>query len=225
MSQRLVWLGAFLAGALTLPAPAQAPLPERLHDTGLYVPGTLQVAPENLPFAPQYPLWSDGAEKRRWIRLPPGTAVDASRADAWQFPVGTRLWKEFGYAQPVETRFIERLDDGSWRFAAYVWNEEGTDAVLAPAGGIVGHRNATAPGGRYDIPAQGDCRACHEGARVPVLGFSLLQLSSDRDPLAPHARAHAPGSLDLRSAAAAGVLRDLPGELLAQPPRIPAPTP
>ena len=209
MSQRSASFAALLAGALALSAHAQvAPLPEHLRDTGLYLPGTLRVHPDNRPFSPQYPLWSDGAVKRRWIRLPRGAAVDAARADTWAFPAGTRLWKEFAYDRPIETRFIERLADGSWRFAAYVWNEDGTDALLAPAGGIAGHRNAAAPGGRYDIPARDDCRACHDGARVPVLGFSALQLSPQ-----------------LRGLAEAGVVRNLPQELLATPPRIPAPTP
>ena len=92
-------------------------LPQHLRDTGLYVAGG-QIHPDVLPFSPQYPLWSDGTIKRRWIYLPPGAVVDASRVDAWQFPVGTRLWKEFGYDRRVETRYIERLADGSWRFAA-----------------------------------------------------------------------------------------------------------
>ena len=112
------------------------PLPQRLSETGLYAAGSVTTArADNITFAPQYPLWSDGTRKRRWIYLPPGTAVDASHIDAWEFPVGTRLWKEFGYDRPVETRFIERLADGSWRFATYVWNEAGTDAVLAAEDG------------------------------------------------------------------------------------------
>ena len=118
---------------------------------------------DNIAFAPQYPLWSDGTSKRRWIYLPPGAAIDASRVDAWEFPVGTRLWKEFGYDRRVETRFIERLADGSWRFAAYVWNKEGTDAVLAAEDGAVLPVSA-APGGRYVVPSRNDCLACHEGA-------------------------------------------------------------
>ena len=218
------WPGISLAAMLALPA-SGAELPARLHDTGLYAGDTLRVRAENRPFSPQYPLWSDGAAKRRWIWLPPGSFVDAARPDAWQFPVGTRLWKEFGYGQPVETRYLERLADGAWRFATYVWNEAGTDARLAPARGIVGRRSRIAPGGRYDIPAQDDCRACHEGGRVPVLGFSLLQLSPDRDPLAAHATAPSPGDADLRTLAAAGLVRNLPPELLSTPPRIPAATP
>src|SRR5262252_6463018 len=119
-------------GGLT-PAPAQTtddPLPERLSDTNLYAPGsTTQLQSDVLTFTPQYPLWSDGADKRRWIRLPANTAIDASLADAWQFPPGTQLWKEFAYGtRRVETRYIERQRNGRWRFASYVWDERGHEA-------------------------------------------------------------------------------------------------
>jgi hypothetical protein len=128
MSSFAQYLIAVAALACGIRAQAE-PLPMHLRDTGLS-------DARNLSFSPQYPLWSDGARKRRWIYLPPGTAIDASRPDAWEFPAGTRLWKEFAVGAPVETRFIERLADGTWRYATYVWNEEGTDATLAPAEGI-----------------------------------------------------------------------------------------
>jgi len=41
------------------PVAAAAPLPTHLRDTGLDAAGVL-------PFAPQYPLWTDAAPKRRW---------------------------------------------------------------------------------------------------------------------------------------------------------------
>lgn len=198
------WLS--LAAALLAPAAAASELPKRLVDTGLYVAGsTTEVRAENLPFSPQYPLWSDGAAKRRWLYLPAGKSIDASRPDAWDFPAGTKLWKEFSHGRPVETRFIERLADGSWRFAAYVWNAEGTEATLAPAEGIAALPAQDAPHGRYTIPGEADCRACHEGAAVPVLGVSALQLSPD-----------------LRDLVARGRLKNLPDKLLADPPQIPA---
>ena len=215
-----------LAG-VCLPAMVRAEglpdLPQRLADTGLYVAGGTTVRPDVLPFSPQYPLWSDGAAKRRWIWLPPGTSIDASQADAWDFPRGTRLWKEFAHGRTLETRFIERAADGSWRFGSYVWNPEGTDAVLAPASGVRDLPAADAPGAHYTIPSVDDCRACHDGAPVPVLGFSALQLSPDRDPLAPHADASR--GVDLRELVARGLLRNLSPELLANPPRIAAATP
>ncbi len=203
-----------------------APLPQRLSETGLFVTGsTTAVNPQNLAFSPQYPLWSDGATKRRWLHLPPGATIDASHPDAWEFPPGTRLWKEFGYTRPVETRFIERLADGSWRYATYVWNADGTDAVLAPADGVAAAPVRDAPDGRYAIPSQADCRACHEGAAVPVLGASALQLSPDRDPLAPHAEPARGEHVDLPGLVARGLLRNLPPALLERAPRIGAATP
>ena len=85
----------------------------------------LRVDPRNLPFAQQYPLWSDGADKRRWIYLPPGTTIDASNPESWNFPVGTKLWKEFSWGgQRVETRMLQRIRTG-WSYATYVWNEAG----------------------------------------------------------------------------------------------------
>src|SRR5688500_6556239 len=64
---------------------APGPLPAKLSRTGLYLPGTTVVDPRNRLFVPQYPLWSDGASKRRWIRLPEGGAIDASDPDYWRF--------------------------------------------------------------------------------------------------------------------------------------------
>ncbi len=195
MSSPVLYLIAAVALAWSTRVGAD-PLPAHLRDTGLDDPRVEA-------FSPQYPLWSDGAHKRRWIYLPPGTAIDASRPDAWEFPAGTRLWKEFSLGRPIETRFIERLADGTWRYAAYVWNEEGTDATLAPTEGVA--TLATANG--YSIPSEFDCRACHEGAAVPVLGFSALQLSSDRDPLAPHADAGT--DIDVDGLVARGLIRNL----------------
>ncbi|HSB24321.1 MAG TPA: hypothetical protein VLE94_14580, partial [Burkholderiaceae bacterium] len=206
---------AATASAVAQTAVDDAALPERLSDTGLYAAGsTKRLDPGVLGFTPQYALWSDAADKRRWIRLPAGTAIDAALPDAWQFPPGTRLWKEFSHAgRRVETRYIERQANGRWRYATYVWNEAGSDAVLAPPRGIVGLPVAAAPQGRYDIPSRADCTACHEGGATPVLGFGALQLSRDRDPLAPHARPPAPDDVDLDALLARSLLRNLPAEL------------
>ena len=214
-----------LATGLTLGAAVPEPLPSTLGATGLYVDSSNQdLAPGVEGFTPQYPLWSDGAAKRRWISLPQGKSIDASRPAAWDFPRGTKFWKEFSVdGRRIETRLIERLPDGAWRFAAYAWNEEQTAATLAPA-----NRTSSVPladGRSYTIPSEADCRACHEGAAVPVLGFSALQLSPDRDPLAPHAELARDGDLDLRALVTDGRLVGLPRDLSEKPPRINAPTP
>jgi hypothetical protein len=215
--------------ALSCFAPSRATatdaLPEHLGDTGFPVGNVRGSALDLMSFTPQYPLWSDGAEKRRWLYLPPGSFIDASRPDAWEFPRGTRLWKEFAYGgRRVETRYIERLADGSWRFAAYVWNEAGSDARLAPERGAT-VPVAEAPLGRHEVPGRYDCLACHASTAVPVLGASALQLSPDHDPLAAGVRASRDGDVDVPKLVASGRLRGLPAGLLKRPPRISAATP
>jgi hypothetical protein len=207
------------------PVPAIAPPPERLSATGLYVPGgTSLTAPGVLAYVPQYPLWSDGATKRRWVALPPGGRIDASNPDGWVFPVGTRFWKEFSFAERAETRMIERLADGSFRYATYVWDAEQGEAFLAPEGGA---RAVTAIAGdvAHDVPGVGDCRACHEGRTSTVLGFGALQLSTDRDALAANAERVEPGAVDLAELVRRGLLVNFPDAWRARPPRIVASTP
>lgn len=199
------------------PSPPVGPLPQLLSQTGF---GDAQ----NLAYAPQYPLWSDGASKRRFISIPPGESIDAQDPDDWQFPSGTRFWKEFSFGERVETRYLEKLPDGSFRFASYAWDPALGDALLVPEGGL---RNAhdLGHGLAHDIPSRADCRACHEGRRSLVLGFNALQLSPDRDPLAPHAEPLPPEAVDLRALLERGLLRNFPASLLQPAPRIAAESP
>ena len=64
---------------------------------GLYVGGgdCTELAEGVRPFHPRYPLWSDDADKERFIYLPPGTQIDTTLPDRWEFPMGTRLYKPF----------------------------------------------------------------------------------------------------------------------------------
>lgn len=101
----------------------------------------------------------------------------------------------------------------------YLLNEKQKEARLAePAG-----HEVRVTDGVHDIPGRHDCLACHESAS-PVLGFSALQLSPDRDPLALHADRSA-GDLELPELVEKGWLRGLSPGLLESPPRIVARTP
>jgi hypothetical protein len=189
--------------------------PRLLSDTGIDDPRTR-------PFTPQYPLWSDGALKSRRVLLPEGARIDATDVDAWEFPSGTRFWKEFEFAgRKVETRMLWKAGD-EWVFATYVWNDAQTDAVLAPAGGLPGVVEV-APGKRHSIPSVEDCRACHVTNRTEVLGFTALQLSTDRDPHAPNAETPLPGAITAATLVEEGWLQPARPELVSSPPRIHAP--
>jgi hypothetical protein len=195
--------------------------PPSLQDTGLYADfAGLVVDARHLAFTPQYPLWTDGASKRRWISLPPDTAIDAIDPDNWSFPIGTRFWKEFSFGgRRVETRFLERLPSGGWLYAAYAWSGDGQRADLVSDRGKRGAYPL--PGGRsHTIPGVADCKVCHEAGRTVVLGFSALQLSPDRDPGALHVDAPEPDAIDLAFLIEAGLLRGFPPHGASASPRI-----
>jgi hypothetical protein len=147
-------------------------LPQRLSSTGLYAPqSTETIAPDVRSFRPRFELWSDGASKRRFIWLPPGTQIDTSDMNSWQFPVQTKVWKEFTRdGVRVETRLLQRLPEG-WVGLAYVWQADGRDAVATPYGAI------DARGTPHNVPASNECNACHAGRSSHVLGFSAVQLA------------------------------------------------
>lgn len=155
--------------------------PDLLSETGLYADiATLTVAANAQPFTPAYPLWSDGAEKTRWIQLPdaslPGCQIDTTDMDHWSFPVGTRIFKEFTLGEVrLETRLIHRHGPGAddFSFATYGWNAAGTEATLLPEG------QSDALGTPHDIPEKLACRICHGNLPERVLGFSAIQLSHD----------------------------------------------
>lgn len=195
-------------------------LPERLRDTGLYTPGGLEVNGANRAFSPQYPLWTDGAEKRRWVYLPPGAVIDGADESAWVLPVGTKFWKEFRFSgRPVETRMSWRVSATRWVFASYQWNDAGTDATLVPDDGAFGVAEV-APGKRHNIPARSDCLACHGSASERPLGFNALQLSQDRDPNAIHGEPLTPDMVTLDVLVREGRLRAARADIVSRPPRI-----
>ena len=161
--------------ALTQVSPPVEGVPRLLSLTGLFsdIPHGL-LAPDVEAYTPRYPLWSDGAQKNRWIRLPEGTRIDTSDMDHWSFPVGTRFWKEFRIGGVrVETRMVTRVGPGpeDFTYAPYQWNAAGDDAVYM-ADGV-----PNAAGTGHDIPAARQCLECHGRVREHVLGFGAIQLS------------------------------------------------
>jgi hypothetical protein len=181
------------------PPPAiLAQVPDRLSATGLYRDVRGEALADGVqPFAPRFALWTDGAAKRRWIYLPPRAQIDTRDPDAWNFPVGTKLWKELSYAGVrVETRMLYKHGPqrDAWTPIAYVWADDG-DAHARPDGVIDARHTGHA------VPSAAACLGCHGGTPSGVLGFSAIQLPR-------HAK---DGALDLaRLEAAHAVSRPLP---------------
>jgi hypothetical protein len=188
--------------------PADEELPALLSETGLYDDiATKAVAARVERFVPRHALWSDAADKERWVYLPECGTIDTSDMNDWSLPVGTRLWKEFSVGGArIETRLIERIGDGPHEFAftSYLWNAEETEATRVPDGVV------DAKGTDHDVPDEGTCRACHGshatggGRPSRALGFSALQLSEASE-------------LSLEALAASGRLSDPPAGPLPIP--------
>ena len=152
----------------------------RLICTGLYGPvagaAAKRLAAGIEPYEPGLRLWSDGLDKDRYVYLPPGARIDTHDMDEWNFPVGTRFWKEFRWnGRRIETRYLEKTDADNWRRTTFIWNADESDAREATVGCTV---TLDAGHGAYDIPGLDDCGRCHGGRRDNVLGFEALALAA-----------------------------------------------
>jgi hypothetical protein len=136
-------------------------------------------------FQPQYPLWSDGAKKQRYIYLPSGTHIDTTNPNRWTFPVGTRFYKSFAAGDVlVETRVMEKITDGvgfdNWTLVSYAWSADQHSVSPADPNGVTG-----ALGTNLDIPSSANCKSCHSmtGADAAI-GFNAIQLNHNLTGLA-----------------------------------------
>jgi hypothetical protein len=151
--------------------------PSTLVCTGLYTDiATKSLAPRVQFFRPAVPLWSDNADKMRWIQLPPGTQIDATDPNEWRFPIGTKVWKQFSKNNKrIETRLFQKVDNGPppiWAHTTYAWNADESAAVASGGGDIV----LDGDGGTYHIPTFAECEKCHNGRTDNLLGFEQVSL-------------------------------------------------
>ncbi|WP_146346606.1 SO2930 family diheme c-type cytochrome [Falsiphaeobacter marinintestinus] len=142
-----------------------APKPPRLlSEFGFFEDmATMSATAALAPYDITSPLFTDHADKSRWIYAPgPAHYQTDSVLD---FPVGSALIKTFHYgAQKVETRVLLHQEDG-WTAYPYVWNDEGTEAKLKIAGKdlVIATQFGTI---NYRVPNFNQCKACHvDGAK------------------------------------------------------------
>jgi len=126
-----------------------------------------------IPYAPNAPFWSDGADKERFLALPNGATIRAGADGDLEFPAGTVLVKNFRLGtRRVETRLFMRHTDGEWAGYTYEWNAQGTDATR-----VIGGKTASVAGQAWVYPSEAQCLACHTEAAGRSLGLELAQLN------------------------------------------------
>jgi uncharacterized repeat protein (TIGR03806 family) len=128
-----------------------------------------------IPYDVNVPLWSDGADKQRWLAVPDGKTIHVNADGDWDLPVGAVLMKQFSIGGVrVETRLLMHHPDGSWAGYSYEWNAAGTDADLLPAGKV-----KSVSGQPWSYPSRSDCLLCHTVAAGRSLGLETGQLNRD----------------------------------------------
>lgn len=146
-------------------------LPDDVFCTGLYKDRDPQKHMDDvMPYTPGVTLWSDGAEKHRYLYLPPATTIDTTDMDVWNFPVGTKSWKEFRVnGVLIETRFFWKRGASDWESGTYVWDDAGEARLNTSKQPIL-----LADG--YEIPTAKDCGKCHHGGADKLLGVEAVAL-------------------------------------------------
>jgi uncharacterized repeat protein (TIGR03806 family) len=187
-----VVLGETVPSHWHLPANADGVLPPLLSQTGV-LSDTPNLVPAAglVPYDLIVPFWSDGAEKTRWVSVPPGQKIKFAPTGEWVFPQGTVFVKTFELAtneldphsrRRLETRLLVRDDCGGVYGAVYKWRPDNRDADLLATNLSEAIQIRTATGVRtqtWYYPSRADCLTCHTALAGGVLGVKTRQLNRD----------------------------------------------
>jgi uncharacterized repeat protein (TIGR03806 family) len=149
---------------------------ERLSQYQFFVGEMKNLEPNDrvLPYDLNSPLFSDYADKSRFVWMPEGMAATYREDRAFAFPVGAVLIKNFFYKNHgnegrriVETRLLINRESG-WDAMTYVWDDQQTEAYL----NIVGDSKELVYNGQpftYLVPNRNQCKSCHsyDGQMMP----------------------------------------------------------
>lgn len=167
--------------------------PDLLSRWGLFAGDAARQRPAQgvVPYEVIAPLFSDHTRKHRFLRLPPGAAIEWSAEGRWSFPEGTVAVKTFSFPRDgggerlVETRLLVR-EEGGWKPYVYLWDDAQRDATRLLPGKRVpvsftddaGTRHEI----RYAVPDVNQCERCHAAdGEVNLLGPRTRQLDRDND--------------------------------------------
>jgi glucose/arabinose dehydrogenase/mono/diheme cytochrome c family protein len=169
-----------------------ANFPTKLSETGLFTSAKdHRVHPALVPYSVNAPLWSDGADKERFMALPGLTNIDFTTTGGWNFPEGAVMVKTFSLdlagagRRRIETRLLTR-QSGQWYGYSYLWDDAQRDADLVAGDGTdrtYEVRDSQAAGGMrrqtWHYPSRTECMVCHSRAANFVLGPSLMQMNKE----------------------------------------------
>ena len=177
--------------------------PKKLSETGLFAGLKIRQPAEGVvPFTVNVAQWADGAVAERLVGAPGSARIVFHAKDVpiqgsmfsrqFEFPENAILARTFVWPQgtvdaererPIETQVLH-YDGKQWRGYTYVWNDNATDAELAPAEGVEKQyrvADARAAGGwrvqKWLVHSRAQCMQCHNGWAQTTLAFNVLQLN------------------------------------------------
>ncbi len=187
-------ISIFALSAFYQKSDSEATMPkEKLSDYQFFVGNTADQNPAKgvLPYSLNTPLFTDYAEKLRFVKLPENQTVAYNATEVLDFPVGTTIIKTFYFPNDfrkselgrklIETRLLIHEEDG-WKALDYVWNDEQTEAFLEVAGDTKEVSYVDANGKKkkheYVIPNINQCKGCHNrNEKMSPIGPSARQLN------------------------------------------------
>lgn len=190
--------GAAVEPFLDLPPYSHLAMPPLLSQTGVFS-DTARLTPIAglLPYEVNAALWTDGARKQRWLRVPPsarpdgdGGAISFARYGEWYFPSGTVAVKQFDLpvderdptiVRRLETRILVRGLDGLVYGATYRWRDDQRDAELLNElrneDVTITNADGTTRTQRWTYPGRTECLTCHNRTAGGLLGVNTRQLN------------------------------------------------
>ena len=185
----------FLGVAFTESKSAGNSKKEKLSEYGFFTGSLADLNPAAgvIPYHLNSSLFSNYAEKARFIKVPAGLTVVYNRDSVFEMPVGTILIKNFYYPldfrnpskgrKILETRLLVREQEG-WNALPYIWNDEQTEAFYDVAGDTRNISYIDAGGKKvstsYAIPNKNQCRGCHSNRdQLLPIGIAARHLNRD----------------------------------------------
>lgn len=164
--------------------------PENLSEWNLFKKPLYALNPSEglIPYDLASPLFTDYAQKSRFLKVPKDSIVKYHAQEVMDFPEGSILVKNFFYNdnqlekfRVIETRLLIHEREG-WKALSYVWNEDQSEAKRSLSGASI-PLDLKRPNGEilhfnYSVPNEVQCKSCHElNGKISPIGPKGRQLN------------------------------------------------
>jgi uncharacterized repeat protein (TIGR03806 family) len=178
----------------------------KLSSYGLFVnfEQPFDVVEPGLAYELNSELFTDYANKYRFLILPQGKVIKYVESEVLDLPVGTVLVKVFALPEIagnknsaedklIEVRLLSHTESG-WLASVYIWHEELKDGFWSLAGKTQEFEMLTPEGmvsSNYKVPSHGQCKTCHNingdlfplGPKARNLNLDLSSLDEEKNQL------------------------------------------